>query len=135
MLTNFRLMATLDPRQLQHDRSLSRLPVVYALCFDIDGQLTRVGWSSYAGQRIPNVIAEQAADVKELWIAEISIDDLFDARFDFNRENTVRRFGRGVQTRLQTYRVRNEYFRVPMRMVDDAFGMQAVVRDAVRQAA
>lgn len=137
-LKNFRLVDTTDVRKLEREL---RLPAIYAMCFDIDGQLTRVGWSCHPGQRIPNVLREQAAEVKELWIAEIPIEDYFNPKFDFNRENAARRFGRYIQMRLRNCRVRNEFFRVPMRFVDDAFEVTAnssnhpLVSEALKTAA
>lgn len=122
MLNHFRLISPVDPRLIERDRNLTT-PAVYAMCFDIDGQLTRVGWSSYPRQRIPTLIREQAADVKELWLATIPIDQIFDPKVDYNRENAARRFGRYVQMRLKAYQVRNELYRVPMRCIDDAFGL------------
>lgn len=140
-LNHFRLVHPVDTRSIERDRSL-KTPSVYAMCFDIDGQLTRVGWSSYASQRISNVLREQAADVKELWVATIPVDELFDPKVDYNRENTVRRFGRYVQMQLKSYHVRNDLYRVPMRLVDDAFGItlsrpnsHPLVENALKQAA
>lgn len=105
MLEYFRLMQNGDLKKLPS----SAVPAIYALCFDINGQITRVGWSFYAGHRVQHLIMEEAADVKEIWLASLSV-----------RASELRPIARRVQKCLAANRVRNEFFRASMRMVDNA---------------
>lgn len=105
-------------------------PVIYALTFNVGGFMNRIGWTTYPASRIPNLITEQAAAVEEIWLADVPMDSFFDKDVHFNEQNALRAFGRGVQSRLSAYHQRNELYRAPMQVVDDAFGL-VLNRDAL----
>jgi hypothetical protein len=113
MLKNFQLH-TLE--QVQQIKGTGR-PVIYVLVFDIDGQLSKIGWTMFPSARIPSLILEQAADVKEIWLASAGFEV---ATSPNNREHAaLRGVCRQLQASLGDRRIRNEFFRAPMRLVDD----------------
>jgi hypothetical protein len=116
MLSHFRLVTQEELRQLSSGR-----PTVYALTFEVEGQLAKVGWSMFPAARIPSLISEQAAPVKEIWLAEVSVPEIFIAGGECKARMALRRFGRAVQAQLADSRIRNEFFRAPMRAIDEAF--------------
>lgn len=94
--------------------------MIYALVFDINGQISKIGWTMYPSQRIPNLVKEQAADTKEIWLADVAMTISDPVSND--DEMQLRRLCRKLHVALTGDRVRNEFFRSPMRMVDVAFG-------------
>lgn len=111
MLKNFRLISESDIKELAYDHH-----VIYAIIFDVDGAFIKLGWSKYPSQRIPTLLAEQALEPKEIWIADFDSAFVKEQTFD-----KLRTFTRRLQRLIEKARVRHEFFRVPMRQLDDAF--------------
>ncbi len=112
MLKNFRLV----PRENLTGLGQSN-PVIYALCFDVDGLLIRVGWTQYPGSHLVAVVRGQAALPQEVWVADYRPE----YTWEFASTDPLRDFAGRLYRVLGASRIRKEFFRIPMKAVDDAF--------------
>lgn len=118
MLNHFRLITR------EQVTAIGNTPVIYALCFDVDGLLVRVGWSKYPGSRLEALLREQVVQPKEIWIADFRLDRVS----DLDGFDPLRAFARRVHKTIDYARSGGELFRLPMAKIDAAIDMAAAAR-------
>ncbi len=115
MLENFRLFTIAE---LKTKPSYDR-PYVYAICFDVEGLLVKIGWTLFPANHLSTLVKGQAAPAKEIWLADAAS---YLPESNYKRSQPyLRGFARKIKHVLGSQLVRDDLFRVPMRSVDNAF--------------
>ena len=111
MLKNFRLVSRDDIAKM------SSTPVIYALCFDVDGLLVKIGWTKDPWSRLVTLIHEQAVEPKEIWLADYRPE----YRHEWDSYDLLQGFARRFLRAINHAHIHHGFFRLTMTAIDNAF--------------